>query len=403
MENKAPVITSELLGSNLGAIDAPPISDIEAKVESGFRISPAEARSLWQNSDLLSLARMANFRRQAQNPGKNVTYLVDRNINYTNVCNTDCTFCGFYRHSPNHPESYLLPREIIGKKVEEALALGATRILLQGGHNDELPYTYYVELVSWIHKNYPIEINSFSPSEIQQMRNVSGKSYPEILMELKRAGMKGLPGGGAEILDDEIRQRVSPKKIRSDEWIHVMEIAQSLDLTTTATMVIGFNESIEHRLNHLQRLRDLQDRSLEKGQRGFNCFISWTLQFDRNTSLGRSKNAAFMGASATEYLRNVALCRIFLDNITHHQASWPTLGPDIAQVALHFGCDDIGSTMMEENVVSAAGGPSKSKWSMSPEELRGHIRGAGFTPAQRNSSFEILHIFESEENSHARQ
>lgn len=366
------------------------LAEIAERVRGGARISRDDARALYVSAPLALIGDLAHGRRVRALSSNVVTFLIDRNINYTNVCNSDCSFCGFYRHDPRDPESYVLSRETIGAKIEEALALGATRILLQGGHNDELPYDYYVELIRWISSTYPIEINSFSPSEIQQMQKVSGKSSLEILSELKAAGMRGLPGGGAEILDDEIRRRVSPKKIKAAEWIGIMEVAQSVGLTTTATMVIGFGESIEHRLNHLQRLRDLQDRSRSKGYTGFNAFISWTLQHNENTSLGRSRHSASYGASSLEYLRMVALSRIFLDNVQHHQASWPTLGLEIAQIALHFGCDDIGSTMMEENVVSKAGALTSKKWAMSPEELRLCVRGAGFVPAQRDSSFEIV-------------
>lgn len=388
-----------------GATPLPQIRDRESQhaieharslLLAGGRISRELAEELWNGASPLELAELADIVRRRWNPTKVVTYLVDRNINYTNVCNTDCSFCAFYRHSPKHPEAYVLSDQDLDQKIEEALELGATRILLQGGHNDDLPYSFYTNLISRIKRKYRIDLNAFSPSEIQQMRKVSGKSYLEILSELKDAGLDGLPGGGGEILDDEIRARVSPKKIKADEWIEVMEVAQSLGLVTTATMVIGFGESLQNRLNHLERLRNLQDRTLAKGKPGFNMFISWILVFNENTSIGRSRHAGGYGVSATEYLKNIAWCRLFLDNIPHHQASWPTLGAEMAQIGLHFGCDDIGSTMMEENVVSQAGAPTKTKWSMSPEELRSHIRGAGFIPAQRDSALNILKVFEQE-------
>jgi cyclic dehypoxanthinyl futalosine synthase len=282
----------------------------------------------------------------------------------------------------------------LGRKIEEALKLGATRILLQGGHNDDLPYSFYPEMISWISSNYPIEINAFSPSEIEQMEKVSGKSSLEILSELKAAGLKGLPGGGAEILDDAVRQRVSPKKIKTQRWLDIMEDAHSLDLTTTMTMVFGFGETFEQRLNHFERVRNVQDAAVQRGRRGFNAFVCWPLQHNENTSLGRSRHKSNYGASAMEYLRMISIARLFLDNIPNVQASWPTLGIEIAQVALQYGCNDIGSTMMEENVVSQAGAKSKDTWSLSPEELREAISDAGFIPAQRNSSFEILRTYE---------
>lgn len=372
------------------------LEEIEYTILRGARISREQAITLYREATLHSMGNLAMDIRGRLNPGGIATYLVDRNINYTNVCNTDCTFCAFYRVDANHPEAYVNSKQVLAAKIEEALELGATRILLQGGHNDDLPYDYYVELISWIHSNYEIEINSFSPSEIQQMRKIAGKPYLDILQELKQAGMRGLPGGGAELLDDEVRSRVSPKKIKADEWIEIMEVAHSLDLTTTATMVIGFGETIEQRFNHFDRIRNLQDRSLKRGFRGFNCFISWTLQLNENTSMGRSRFVDRYKVGAVEYLKNLALARIYLDNIQHHQASWPTLGPDIAEIGLHFGCDDFGSTMMEENVVSKAGGHTEKRWAMSPEELRSHIRGAGFIPAQRNTAFEILKVYEKD-------
>lgn len=367
---------------------------IRSKVSRGERISRAEGRYLWDNASLKTLQELACIRRNAQNPPNIVTFLVDRNINYTNVCNTDCSFCAFYRHDPANQESYILSRKILKQKVDELVELGGTRVLLQGGHNDDLPYKFYIDLIRWLYDTYKLELNAFSPSEIHQMHLVSGKSYEAILRELKSAGMKGIPGGGAEVLDDEIRKRVSPKKISADKWIEIMEIAHSLDLVTSSNMVIGFGESIEHRLNHLDRLRDLQARSLSAGRIGFNLYVSWVLVLNENTSMGRSRKAKSFGATEEEYLRHTAFCRVYLDNIQHHQASWPTWGPEVAQRGLHLGCDDIGSTMMEENVVSQAGAPTKSKWFMSPEELRSYIRGAGFIPAQRNSAFEILKVYD---------
>ncbi len=352
------------------------------------RISDEEAKEMFQTFSLPRLAQRAEEIRYLFNPTKEVTYLVDRNINYTNICNSDCTFCAFYRPSPSHPEAYTLSKEVMRNKLQGLVDIGGTRVLLQGGHNDELPFDFYVDMVGWIKKEFPqIEINAFSPSEIEQMERVSGMNASAVLSELKAAGLAGLPGGGAELLDDEIRKRVSPKKITASRWIEIMEVAQSLELTTTATMVIGFGETIEHRLNHLRRLRELQDRSLSRGKRGFNLFISWSLKLNENTSMGRSRHRDNYGVTTLEYLRNLALARVYLDNIPHHQSSWPTLGAEIAQLGLQMGCDDIGSTMMEENVVSQAGAPTKERWFVSPAELEGYIRGAGFIPVQRDSSF----------------
>lgn len=363
---------------------------ISDKVISGQRLTRYEALQAWELFDFNELASLAHKVRVRHNPNNEVTYLIDRNINYTNVCNSDCSFCAFYRHNPRDPEAYVLSRDVLAQKVQEALALGATRILLQGGHNDELPYSFYTEMIEWLSSTFKVQLNAFSPSEIHQMTLVSGKTAREVLTDLKARGLHGLPGGGAEILDDDVRQRISPKKISSDRWLEIMGEAHDLDLVTTATMVIGFGETLEHRINHLERLRELQDRSLERGRSGFNLFISWTHQFNERTSLGRSRHVARYGAGAVEYLKNVAWSRVVLDNIQHHQSSWPTCGPHVAEIGLHAGCDDIGSTMMEENVVSQAGAPTAQKWSMSPEELQLHIRHAGFTPVERDSSFKLL-------------
>jgi cyclic dehypoxanthinyl futalosine synthase len=360
------------------------------KVRAGERMSRSEALELWQCLGFGELAGLAQGVRFKHNPAPSVTYLIDRNINYTNVCNSDCSFCAFYRHDPKDPEAYVLSRDTIAEKVREAVALGASRILLQGGHNDELPYSFYIGLIEWLSSSFSLQLNAFSPSEVHQMTRVSGKSSLEVLKDLKAAGLYGLPGGGGEILDDEVRRRISPKKISAGRWLEIMGQAQSLGLVTTATMVIGFGETMEHRIDHLLRLRDLQDRSCAAGYAGFNLFISWTHQFNERTSLGRSRHAARYGAGAAEYLRNVALSRIVLDNIQHHQSSWPTCGADVAEIGLHSGCDDIGSTMMEENVVSQAGAPTASKWFMSPEELELHIQQAGFEPVLRDSSFNVL-------------
>jgi cyclic dehypoxanthinyl futalosine synthase len=363
--------------------------NLTEKIISGARLSHDEAISTWRLFDFTELATLAQKVRFIHNPEPSVTYLIDRNINYTNVCNSDCSFCAFYRHNPRDPEAYVISREALASKVDEAVALGASRILLQGGHNDELPYNFYLDMIEWLSSRYSVQLNAFSPSEIHQMTLVSGKSSYEVLSDLKARGLYGLPGGGAEILDDEVRRRISPKKINAQRWLDIMREAHSLDLVTTATMVIGFGESIEHRLLHLERLRDLQDQSKQAGHEGFNLFISWTHQFNERTSLGRSRHAAKYGAGAVEYLKNVAWSRIILDNIKHHQSSWPTCGAHVAEIGLHSGCDDIGSTMMEENVVSQAGAPTAQKWSMSPEELELHIRQAGFEPKRRDSSFNL--------------
>lgn len=378
--------------------DPKQVSDTLAKARAGERLTRDEGLLLYEQAELLELGDAAHARRLQLHPAERVTYLIDRNINYTNVCVTDCQFCNFYVPRAKSPGAYVNSKAVLGHKIEEALELGATRILMQGGHNPELPYEYYVDLVRWIHETYPaIEIDAFSPSEIEFMGLVSGKSWRDILTELKQAGLRGLPGGGGEILDDEIRDAVSPKKIKTDNWLGVMQAAHSLDLTTTATMVIGLREGLPHRLNHLQRLRDLQERSLARGSRGFNAFISWPVQIE-NTPLGRSRFRDEFGATPAEYLRHTAVARLYLDNVPHISASWPTLGAKVGQVALVFGCDDFGSTMIEENVVSAAGAPTKVSPMMSVAEIHRQIRAAGFYPAQRDTAYSVLREYPSPED-----
>jgi cyclic dehypoxanthinyl futalosine synthase len=383
--------------TNISPSQQAQIDQILAKAQDGGRISYDEGLLLYERADLLDLAEAANARRQQVAPGEVVTYLVDRNINYTNVCVTDCQFCNFYALPGDKDKGYVNNKLILGNKIKEALELGATRILMQGGHNPDLPYEYYIDLVGWIHKTFPtIEINAFSPSEIQYMSEMGGKTWKETLTELKAVGLAGLPGGGGEILDDEVRERVTPKKIMTDDWFGVMKVAHELELITTTTMVIGFRETLENRMNHLQRLRDEQDDSLKRFGTGFNAFISWTVQIE-GTPLGRSKFASEYGATSTEYLRHTALARIFLDNIPHFSASWPTQGAKVGQMALHFGCDDFGSTMIEENVVSAAGAITKASPVMMPNEIHRQIREAGFTPAQRNTNYDVLKVFDKDD------
>lgn len=373
------------------------IDQILAHVHDGGRIGYDEGLLLYRHADLLDLGEAANMRRQQLVPGDRVTYLIDRNINYTNVCVTDCQFCNFYALPGDTQKGYVNSKHALGQKIEEALKLGATRILMQGGHNPDLPFDYYLDLVDWIHRTYPtIEINAFSPSEIQYMGEISGLSWHEILSQLKAVGLRGLPGGGGEILDDEIRKRVSPKKIMTDDWFGVMKVAHELGLITTATMVIGFREELRHRMNHLLRLRDEQDDSLKRFGSGFNAFISWSVQIE-NTPLARSRFASEYGATSTEYLRHTAIARIFLDNLPHISASWPTQGAKVGQMALHFGCDDFGSTMIEENVVSSAGAITKVSPVMLPREIHRQIREAGFIPAQRNTNYDVLKVFDTPE------
>jgi dehypoxanthine futalosine cyclase len=355
----------------------------------GRRLSADDAVRLYREADLLALGQAAQQVRLRRIPERRVTYLIDRNINYSNVCITDCQFCAFYRPTEDHPEAYTLSRGVIAGKIEELLDAGGTRILMQGGHHPNLPLSWYEDLLRWLRATYPeIELNCFSPSEIDHIARIENGSMEDVLVRLKAAGLAGLPGGGAEMLDDDVRARVSPKKQSAAGWLEAMRIAQRLGLVTTSTMVIGFGESVEQRVGHLHRLRDLQDESLEAHGNGFGAFIAWTLQVE-NTSLGASKDREQLGAGAHDYLRTVAIARLFLDNVDHVQASWPTQGVKLAQVALEFGCDDFGSTMMEENVVSAAG---TTQCSVAEINLQRSVRAAGYTPAQRDSSYRILRV-----------
>ncbi|MEK7466728.1 MAG: cyclic dehypoxanthinyl futalosine synthase [Planctomycetota bacterium] len=364
------------------------VADILKQARNGRRISPAEALELYRDGEFIHLGAAANAVRRAQNDPATATYLVDRNINYTNVCITDCLFCAFYR-PPGHKEAYVLSREEFAQKIEELRAIGGTRILLQGGHHPDLRIEWYEDLLRWMGAKYPdIEANAFSPSEVTHIAEVEKLPLEVVIARLAAAGLKGLPGGGAEILDDDVRAEISPKKLKTAGWLEAMRLAHKHGLATSASMVIGFGETYAQRVNHLLRLRDLQDESLAKHGNGFTAFISWTAQLDTVPMSGLVRRKGLRPAGAQEYLRNVAVARLFLDNFRHHGASWPTQGVAIAQVALNAGCDDYGSTMMEENVVSQAGTSTMS--SIIVEEMQVQIREAGFVPAQRDTRYRIL-------------
>ncbi len=367
----------------------PELAAALGRAAAGARLTPRDGEILFTRAPIGDLRHHAAARRAARAPARRVTYLVDRNINYSNICITDCQFCAFYR-PPGHPEAYVNSHQILEEKIQELVAAGGTRILMQGGHHPDLRLTWYEDLLRWIRATFPtIEINAFSPSEIEHFATIEGLSIETTLERLMAAGLAGLPGGGAEILDDEVRSRVSPKKQKTAEWLAVMRCAQRLGLTTTASMVIGLGETVNHRMNHLERLRSLQDESLADHGNGFTAFIVWTAQFE-NTSLGASRLRSTLGAGREEYLRQVALARLYLDNFDHIQASWPTMGPEVAAQALHHGADDFGSTMLEENVVSAAG---TIRTRMDAAEIRRLIRAQGYEPAQRDSRYQIVRRF----------
>jgi cyclic dehypoxanthinyl futalosine synthase len=350
---------------------------VEAILDSavaGGRISAEEAVRLFAEADLLDLAECADRIRQRLHPDNVISYIIDRNINYTNVCKELCSFCAFYRVKGD-PQAYVLPDHVIYKKIEETLALGGTGILMQGGVHPDLKIDYYERLLSGIKQRFQIHCHCFSPPEILNIARVSKLTVADVLIRLKAAGLDSMPGGGGEILDDEIRAAISPLKCKTDEWLMVHREAHRLGLRTTATMMIGVGETIHHRVRHLQRIRDLQDQT-----KGFTAFIPWTFQ-PENTELAQRN---LPDVTAVEYLRLLALSRIYLDNIANIQVSWLTVGLKVGQVGLRFGVNDMGSIMIEENVISAAGARNRAN----DAELRRVIHDAGFIPRQRTTLYE---------------
>jgi dehypoxanthine futalosine cyclase len=345
---------------------------LAAKILHNGRLDFAEARLLYEQAPLHELARLAHAVRLRKHPEPVVTFVSDRNINYSNVCVCGCRFCAFFR-APGQDGGFLLTREELAQKVEETLALGGTQVLLQGGHHPDLPLSWYEDLLRFL-KTYPIHVHAFSPPEIAHFAQVAGLTTAEVIARLKAAGLDSIPGGGAEILVDEVRRKVSPRKCGADQWLEIMEQAHAQGLKTTATMMFGHEETPAQRLEHLFALRASQDRS-----GGYTAFIPWTFQ-PANTAIP----ARPLGA--VEYLRLLAVSRLVLDNIENIQVSWVTMGPKIAQLALFFGGNDFGSTMIEENVVRAAG----VSFRLSREEIRRLVQGAGFTPRQRRMDYTLL-------------
>jgi cyclic dehypoxanthinyl futalosine synthase len=340
----------------------------------GERISDEDACAILRSRDLVAVGRVANeLRNRAAEPGV-VTFIVDRNLNYTNVCYTDCEFCAFYRRPGDTREGYTLPKAVIFKKIEETLALGGTAVLMQGGHNPDLGIEWYEDLFRSIKARYPIHLHALSPSEIQHVARKARVTSSEALSRLRDAGLDSLPGGGAEILVDRVRRIISPKKTTSDEWLQIMRAAHRLGMSTTATMMWGHVETLEERVEHLRRIRDLQDE-----MHGFRAFISWTYQPD-NTALAPQVR---WNPTSFDYLLMQAVSRIYLDNVEHIQSSWVTQGMKIGQVALAFGADDMGSIMIEENVVSAAG----TTYRASTEDFVHTIRNAGYQARQRDTLY----------------
>ncbi|MEX2262110.1 MAG: cyclic dehypoxanthinyl futalosine synthase [Bryobacteraceae bacterium] len=336
-------------------------------------ISRAEAQNLFESDDLIGIGMAADAVRRKLHPEGIVTYIIDRNVNYTNFCTEYCSFCAFYRPM-GHAEGYILPKEAIFEKIRETIGLGGTGVLMQGGLHPELKIEWYEDLLSSIKRRFSIHLHCFSAPEITNIAEVSGLSLRDTIARLRDAGLDSIPGGGAEILDDGVRHRISRLKCSTQEWIDVHRTAHSLGMRTTATMMFGCGETIEQRMNHLEIVRRIQE---DTG--GFTAFIPWTFQRE-NTSLGRFIKEE---ATAVEYLQTLAISRLYLDNIEHVQSSWVTQGLKTLQLGLRFGGNDVGSIMIEENVVSAAGARHRA----TEEELRRVIRDAGFVPKQRDTLY----------------
>lgn len=355
------------------------ISDIAEKVFSGERLTGEDGLRLFAHPNLLDLSILADHVRQQKNPGRTVTYIIGRNVNYTNVCWVRCKFCNFYR-VPGHDEGYVLPKETIFQKIQEMVDVDGVELLMQGGLNPKLKIEWYEDLLSSIRERFPtVILHAFSPAELIYVKNISKLSMAETLTRLKNAGLHSVPGGGAEILTDRVREFISPYKDTADEWLECMRVAHQVGLHTSATMMYGSVDTFEDRVEHLLKLRDLQDESLADYPAHFRAFIAWNYQPD-GTELGGTR------ASGFDYLRTIAISRMMLDNFPHLQASWVTQGPKVGQASLRYGVDDFGSTMMEENVVSAAG----CVFAVPIEEMERLITEAGYEPRRRNTRYELL-------------
>lgn len=355
------------------------IADIADKVFAGERLDAAHGLRLFQHPNLGDLSLLADHVRRTKNPDNRVTYVVGRNVNYTNVCWVRCSFCNFYR-TPGQEGGYTLPQETIFAKIAELVSVGGVELLMQGGLNPKLKIEYYEELLSSIKARFPtVLLHCFSPAELIYVKNISKLTMTETLTRLKAAGLHSVPGGGAEILTDRVRGFISPYKDTAEEWLDCMRTAHQVGLYTSATMMYGSIDTFADRVEHLMKLRDLQDESLEKYPAHFRAFIAWNYQPD-GTELGGVR------ASGFDYLRTIAIGRIMLDNFPHIQASWVTQGPKIGQISLGYGVDDFGSTMMEENVVSQAG----CVFTVPVEDMERLITDAGYDVRQRNTRYELV-------------
>ncbi|WP_311082203.1 cyclic dehypoxanthinyl futalosine synthase [Paenibacillus polymyxa] len=362
------------------------IDHILDKALRGERLNLEDTVALFESDEVEKIGHAANKVMNRMHPDPIKTFVIGRNINYTNVCDVYCRFCAFYRR-PGSDEGYVLPDEVIFQKIKETQEVGGTEILMQGGVNPNLPFSYYTDLLKAIKERFPdITMHSFSPAEIHKMKEKSGLSMKDTIRAIHEAGLDSLPGGGGEILDDRTRRKISRLKGSWRDWMDVMQTAHKVGMNTTATMVIGFGELMEERALHLLRVRDAQDECIENkyNSEGFLAFIPWTFQPD-NTNLKKERQ------TPEEYLKTVAISRLVLDNIKHIQSSWVTMGPEIGKKSLYYGCDDFGSTMIEENVVSAAGATYK----VNIESILQLISETGHIPAQRNTRYDIIRTFDS--------
>jgi cyclic dehypoxanthinyl futalosine synthase len=365
---------------NTAAIISHQVRDLLQRIARHEHLDHDEWIDVINYAETADLGRLADDLRREYHPDNVVTYVVDRNINYSNICFSVCNFCAFYR-KPGHAEGYVLSYEEIFEKVEEMIEVGGSGILMQGGLHPDLPLDWYTKLLSELKRRYGIHLHCFSPTEIYGMSKTFGMSYEEVICALKDAGLDSIPGGGGEILVDEIRRK-RRTECDSRQWLDAMEATHLLGLKTTGTMMIGYGETVEHRIQHLEKLRQLQDRTLSAGKPGFVSFIPWTFQPD-NTAIGKIIPDRM---PAEEYLRWLALSRLYLTNIPNVQVSWLTVGLKDGRRGLHFGANDIGSTMIEENVISKAGANHKA----TEEMLRNVITEEGFTPAKRRADYTRL-------------
>jgi cyclic dehypoxanthinyl futalosine synthase len=356
------------------------VSEILERAHAGERITDADAVSLLESKDLVAVGRTAHELRGRRTDPDQVTFIIDRNLNYTNVCVTDCDFCAFYRRPGDRAEGYLLPKPVIFKKIEETLAIGGTGVLMQGGHHPDLGVDYYEDLFRSIKSRYQIHLHALSPPEIEHIARRSRLTVWDTLSRLRDAGLDSIPGGGGEVLVDRVRKIIAPKKTTTKAWLDVMRHAHRLGMSTTATMMYGHVETLAERVEHMRRIRDLQDET-----HGFRAFISWTFQ-PEGTRLA-PKVSHF--PTSFEYLLTQAVSRIYLDNVDHIQSSWVTQGMKVGQVALEFGADDLGSIMIEENVVSAAGTTHRA----STDDFVRTIRALGKIPVQRDTLYRQVKVW----------